>query len=175
MIRGMSGVYTGAEMSGNTMKARARNILALAICLVSCYAAAALGGLASADVTEGWYAELERPSWTPPSWLFGPVWTALYGMMAVAAWLIWLGPRPAAALVAFGVQLALNAAWTPLFFGLHRIDLALADIGLLWLVLALTTVMFFKRRAVAGVLLLPYLLWVSFATYLNYSIATLNP
>ena len=159
------------------MNDRIRKATALVIALLLCYGAAAVGGLFGAGGQSGWYAELAKPSWTPPSWLFGPVWTVLYGMMAVAAWLVWLRRRrrpTAAPLAAFAVQLAFNAAWSPLFFGLHRPDLAFADIVLLWLALVATVWLFLRRSALAGLLLVPYLLWVSFATALNFAIWRLN-
>ena len=159
------------------MKDRARNVTALAVALVLCYGAAAVGRLLGAGADGGWYADLAKPSWTPPSWVFGPVWTLLYGMMAVAAWLVWLRrrQRPAAAAMAlFAAQLALNAAWSPLFFGLHRPDIAFADIVLLWLALAATVWLFLRRSVLAGLVLVPYLLWVSFAVALNFAIWRLN-
>lgn len=121
----------------------------------------------------GWYETLAKPEWTPPPWLFGPVWTALYLAMAVAAWMVWKhagfdGAR--AALALFLLQLALNAAWSWLFFGMHKVDLALVDIALLWLAILATMLLFWRVRPLAGALLLPYLLWVSFATALNLAI-----
>ncbi|MCY2958897.1 MAG: tryptophan-rich sensory protein [Planctomycetota bacterium] len=126
---------------------------------------------------DGWYAGLVKPSWNPPAWLFGPVWTLLYLMMAVAAWLVWreggwrAQKRP---LALFLVQWLLNALWTPLFFGLHRPDIALAEILGLWAVLAGTLVSFWRVRRIAGLLLVPYLAWVSFAAFLNFTIWRLN-
>jgi benzodiazapine receptor len=124
-----------------------------------------------------WYAALRKPSWNPPSWLFGPVWTVLYVMMAVAAWLVWRQGgwtqqrRP---LAWYLVQLVLNAAWTPLFFGLHRPDLALMEILLLLGAVGITMRAFFRVRPVAGMLLAPYLAWVSFATVLNFTLWWMN-
>lgn len=159
------------------MKDKAANVIGLLAALVLCYGAAALGGLFGAAGAEGWYAGLAKPSWTPPPWLFGPVWTILYAMMAVAVWLVWLQrrrQRVARPIVVFAVQLAFNAAWTPLFFGLHRPDLAFVDIVLLWLVLAVTVRLFLKHTVAAALLLIPYLLWVSFAAALNFAIWRLN-
>ena len=159
------------------MRDKAKSAVALLIALVVCYGAAALGGLFAAESTGDWYAGLAKPSWTPPSWLFGPVWTILYGMMAVAVWLIYLQRRRrpiAASIVLFAVQLTFNAAWSPLFFGLHRSGIAFADIVLLWLALAVTVGLFVRRHVVAGLLLVPYLLWVSFAAALNLAIWRLN-
>jgi len=124
-----------------------------------------------------WYAQLTKPSWTPPSSVFGPVWTVLYILMGLAAWLVWRKAGLAearAAFVCFGIQLVLNALWSPLFFGMHRPGLALVDIALLWLVIVVTLVLFWHVRAWAGVLLVPYLVWVSYATALNFSLWRLN-
>jgi tryptophan-rich sensory protein len=125
-----------------------------------------------------WYASLKKPSWNPPGWVFGPVWTTLYVMMAVAAWLVWKrggfsSQRPA--LVLFLAQLALNAAWTPLFFGLHRPGLAFAEILLLWLAIAAALAAFRPVSRAAAWLLTPYLAWVSFAAVLNFALWRLNP
>jgi tryptophan-rich sensory protein len=120
-----------------------------------------------------WYRALDKPPWTPPGWVFGPAWTALYLSMGVAAWLVWrerLGPRALVPLALFGAQLVLNGLWSWLFFGLRRPGLALADIGALWLAIAATVVAFWGVRPLAGALLLPYLAWVSFATALNADI-----
>jgi len=159
------------------MNDRIRNGMALVIALLVCYGVAAFGGLFSARAGGDWYADLAKPSWTPPSWVFGPVWTLLYGMMAVAVWLVWLRRREggaAAAMALFAVQLAFNAAWSGLFFGLHRPGVALVDLVLLWLALAATVWLFLRRRPAAGALLVPYLLWVSFALALNFAIWRLN-
>jgi len=124
-----------------------------------------------------WYASLKKPGWNPPGWLFGPVWTALYILMAVAAWLVWrrggwaTQRRP---LLLFLAQLALNAVWTPLFFGLHRPGLACSEIALLWLVIALTLAVFSRISRLAAGLLVPYLAWAGFATVLNYELWRLN-
>jgi tryptophan-rich sensory protein len=125
-----------------------------------------------------WYAGLVKPALTPPAWIFGPVWTLLYAMMAIAAWLVWrrygwtnaIGP-----LSLFLGQLALNALWSYLFFGLQRPGLALLDIIALWLAILATLMAFWRSHPPAGLLLLPYLLWVSFATYLNFQFWLLNP
>lgn len=137
--------------------------------------AATLGGLVGAPGE--WYASLDKPAWTPPGWVFGPAWTLLYTMMAVAAWLVWLrgGLRHRRLeLSAFGIQWLFNALWTPLFFGLQRPGLALVDIVLLWLAAAVTMVLFLRIRPVAGWLLVPYLLWLTFAAVLNAAIWRMN-
>ncbi len=149
-------------------------ILALIGWLVVCFAAASLGGL---FLPGAWYAQLQKPRWNPPNWIFGPVWTLLYALMAVAAWLVWRRGGFAVqrtALRWFLLQLFLNALWSPLFFGLHKPSLGFADILLLWLALLATVAAFWKARPLAGWLLLPYLVWVSFAAVLNLALWTLN-
>jgi translocator protein len=126
-----------------------------------------------------WYAALLKPTWNPPSWLFGPVWTVLYASMAVALWLVRREPDIDAAtrrraLLMFVVQFVLNLAWTPMFFGLHAPGFAFIEICLLWVALLSTMLMFGRLRALAGYLLLPYLLWVSFALVLNGTIWLMN-
>lgn len=126
---------------------------------------------------ENWYEQLNKPSWNPPGWVFGPVWTTLYLLMGIAAWLVWkrAGFRGArTTLIVFAIQLLLNAAWSPLFFGAKRPDLALIDIVLLWLAIAATLVCFWRVRPVAAMLLAPYLAWVSFALILNFALWQMN-
>ncbi|MBC7369499.1 MAG: tryptophan-rich sensory protein [Undibacterium sp.] len=152
-----------------------RQTFALAGWLALCFAAT---GTAAFVSTDGWYAGINKPTWNPPSWVFAPAWTFLYATMAVAAWLVWRegGWRAQGrALGVFVLQWVLNALWTPLFFGLHRPGLALIDILALWLVLGATLMAFWRVRRAAGVLLLPYLAWVTFATALNFMIWRLNP
>ena len=149
----------------------------LAVCLGCTFAAAALGAIASVDAGD-FYATLSRPDWAPPAWLFGPVWTTLYLAMALAAWLVWRAGRlPAVrmALALYLVQLVFNALWSWLFFGWKLGGLAFAEILLLWLLILATLVAFWRVRPLAGLLLVPYLLWVSFAVVLNYSVWQLNP
>lgn len=124
-----------------------------------------------------WYASLRKPSWNPPGWVFGPVWSALYVAMAVAAWRVWLqasSPARRRALGAFFAQLALNALWTPLFFGLHRPGVAFAEIVFLWLAIAWTIAAFRPVHRAAAWLLAPYLAWVTFAAVLNFTLWRLN-
>jgi tryptophan-rich sensory protein len=124
-----------------------------------------------------WYDGLQKPAWNPPGWIFGPVWTALYTMMAVAAWLVWKRGGFAAQrlpLTLFLVQLALNALWTPLFFGLHLIGFAFAEIVLMWFAIAATIAAFRQAHRPAAWLLVPYLAWVGFAAVLNGTLWRLN-
>lgn len=146
--------------------------------LVAWMAVPFLVGMLGAQVDSGsHYAELTRPSWAPPSWLFGPVWTVLYLAMGVAAWLVWKEGgfrRAGAALSLFLVQLVPNALWTWLFFGLRRPDLAFADIVVLWVLIVATILAFRRWSTAAALLLVPYLLWVSFAAALNFALWRLN-
>lgn len=124
-----------------------------------------------------WYAQLQPPPLTPPAWVFAPVWTLLYALMGLAAWLVWQRAGLVAAarpLALFGLQLALNGLWSYFFFGLQRPGLALMDILALWLALLATLIAFRRSVPPAGVLLLPYLLWVTFAVYLNAGFWWLN-
>jgi len=145
--------------------------------LLVSFAAALAGGLASVNA-KSFYGLLVQPGWAPPSWVFGPVWTLLYTLMGIAAWLVWRsgGFRTRRwALALFLVQLAFNGVWTWLFFAWKLGALAFADILLLWLLVAATLVAFWRVRRIAGALLVPYLVWVSFAAALNYSVWRLNP
>lgn len=149
----------------------------LGVFLGLCFGVAALGSLATTPQIGGWYQTLRKPSWTPPNWLFGPVWTLLYAMMAVAAWLVWKrqgwgGAR--SALILFGVQLALNLAWSFIFFAAHRTGAAFAEIVLLWVVILATMIAFARHSKLAAGLMTPYLLWVGYASALNFSIWRLN-
>jgi tryptophan-rich sensory protein len=127
--------------------------------------------------SSAWYADLVKPSWSPPGWLFGPVWTLIYVLMAVAAWLVWREggwARQRRPLTLYIVQLVLNAAWTPIFFGLHQPGWALIEIVLLWVAIVATLLAFKPVRPLAAWLLAPYLAWVSFAAFLNFTLWRLN-
>jgi tryptophan-rich sensory protein len=151
------------------------NWLALIPWLVLCFSVAWFG----AQFSPGeWYGQLVKPSWTPPSWLFPPVWTILYAMMAVAAWLVWSQKGFAGASLALGLfmlQLLLNGLWSWFFFGLQNITLGLVDMTLLWFALLATLIAFWRQRPFAGWLLAPYLVWVSYAASLNIAIWLINP
>lgn len=147
--------------------------------LLLSFTAAAIGSAATIPNLSPWYAGLSKPSWNPPSSVFGPVWTVLYLLMSVAAWLVWkrrtMQPEGVgSALGFFCIQLALNAAWSWVFFGFHRPGLALAEILALWLAVAATIVRFVKVSPPAAILMTPYLLWVTFAAVLNAAIHRLN-
>lgn len=154
-----------------------RQILGLVGWLLLCFAVAAIGAVASVDAA-GFYQQLTRPDWAPPSWLFGPVWTALYTIMAISAWLVWRkhgfnGARTALSL--FILQLAANAVWSWLFFKWHLGAMAFADVLLLWMLIVATMLSFRPLQGLAAGLLLPYLAWVSFASALTFSTWRLNP
>ena len=141
------------------------------------FAASAVGAVASIQA-KSFYGQLVQPEWAPPSYVFGPVWTVLYALMAIAAWQVWRSGgfhTNRVALSLFMVQLALNALWSWLFFAWQRGALAFADIVLLWVLIVVTLVSFWRVRPLAGALLIPYLLWVTFAAALNYSLWQLNP
>lgn len=145
------------------------SLLGLGGWLLLCFAAAALGALASVDAAS-FYRALVRPAWAPPAWLFGPVWSILYTAMAVAAWLVWReGPTPERrrALLLFVVQLAANALWSWLFFAWRLGGPALAEVLLLWALIVATIIAFKRVRPLAAALLVPYLAWVTFASVLN--------
>lgn len=156
---------------------KAKQTIGLFGCLAICFAASGIGVIASISAAS-FYAQLVQPHWAPPPSVFGPVWTILFALMGIAAWLVWRtgGFRAnRSALSLFLLQLAVNALWSWLFFAWHRGDLAFADIMLLWLLIVATLVSFWRVRPLAGALLIPYLLWVSFAAALNFSMWQLNP
>jgi tryptophan-rich sensory protein len=152
------------------------SLLVLAGLLVFTLAIGFVGGQVTAPNIPSWYVFLAKPSFNPPNWLFMPVWTALYVMMAVAAWRIWrkTGWR-SRALALWLVQLALNSIWSFLFFGAHALGAAFFELVTLWLAIAATIITFWRIERLAGALLLPYLAWVSFAGVLNLWIWRLNP
>ena len=133
---------------------------------VAAAAAALIGGLGVAGTTAE-YQSLQQPAWAPPSWLFGPVWTVLYAMIAVSGWLVWKKTGWTNALNVYAVQLVLNAVWTPIFFGFGQYGLALIDIVAMWLMIGATIWMFRPISRAAMWLLVPYWAWVTFATALN--------
>jgi len=166
-----------AETDGVDEPSFGRTLVSLGAFLALCFAAAAIGGWLTAGAVETWYPTLEKPPGTPPSWVFGPVWTALYAMMAVSGWLVWQrtsGPHRARAMVPFGVQLALNVGWSGLFFGLQRPRWALIEIVVLLAAIGWTIRAFRGVNKRAAGLLVPYLVWVVYATALNAGFVLLN-
>jgi len=154
-----------------------KKVIGLIIWLAISFSAAWFGSQFTINNIENWYSGIIKPSWTPPDYLFGPVWSFLYATMAVAAWLVWEKngfKRARIALLLFMVQLLLNALWSYIFFGAHLIGLALIDIFLLFIAILATLLAFKRHSRVAAVLLIPYLAWVGFASILNYSIWRLN-
>lgn len=152
-------------------------ILTLIICLLIPLVTGSLSGLANVGSLNDWYVQLNKPSFNPPGYLFGPVWTVLYLLMGVSLYLIWKSPtgkQRTNALIIFGVQMFLNFAWSFMFFYFRQIGLALIDIIALWLMIVYMIVNFYKINKVAANIQIPYLLWVSFATILNASIWMLN-
>lgn len=152
-------------------------LMGLIVFLAICLGTGGLGAIATTPEIGGWYKTIEKPSWNPPDYVFGPVWTTLYVMMAVAAWLIWKtgGVRGAAVpLGLFALQLLLNLAWSFIFFAAHQPGWAFAEIVVLWLAILATIVAFFRHSKFAGWLLVPYLMWVSFASVLNFVIWRMN-
>ncbi|WP_337054666.1 TspO/MBR family protein [Pseudoxanthomonas sp. USHLN014] len=154
-----------------------RQVLGLVGWLLLVLVAGAIGAAASVQAAT-FYATLAQPSWAPPAAVFGPVWSVLYVLMGIAAWLVWRRGGWAAqrrALTVFVAQLALNALWSWLFFGWHLGAAAMLDIVVLWVLIVVTVAMFWRVRPLAGLLLLPYLAWVTFASALNYAVWQLNP
>jgi len=152
-----------------------RDVFGLGALVVLCFGVEVLGGIPAVAAGPGWYASLAKPAWTPPSWAFGPVWTLLYPLIAVAGWLVWRHGQARGAILLYLLQLCLNAAWPWLFFALHRPDLALIDIVILVAVIVATIVAFRRRSPGAALLLAPYLAWVLFAAALNLAVWRLNP
>jgi tryptophan-rich sensory protein len=149
-----------------------RQALALVGFIVVTFCAPLVGIFAMPDQ---WYAALNKPAWNPPPWIFGPVWSLLYLMMAVAAWLVWRREGWQKALMLYFIQLTLNAAWTPIFFGAHEMGWALVEIIALWLAILLTLRSFLPISKPAAWLLAPYLAWVTFAAFLNFTLWRMNP
>lgn len=149
-------------------------LLGLLGLLVLCALTAAIGGVVTAASLPDWYDGLRKPSFNPPNWVFGPVWTLLYGMMAFAAWRVWRKGSSGLPMALWGLQLALNLAWSLIFFGLQRPAAALIDLGLLLAAIAATMVLFHRRDRIAGWMLAPYLAWCGFAFALNFEVWRLN-
>jgi len=165
--------------AGYLMSRGVRFYIRLVIAVAICQIAAIVGSVFTTPAIPTWYSGLRKPDLAPPNWVFAPVWTVLYLLMGISLFLVWnagLGKSNVRkSVVIFGVQLALNIFWSYLFFGLRSPLLGLIGIVVLWIMIVLTIVSFFKVSKVATLLLVPYLLWVSFASYLNYAVLILNP
>jgi benzodiazapine receptor len=156
---------------------RSRDLSGLFALMILCLAVSGAGSVITATSVDTWYQTLEKPPFNPPDWVFAPVWTAIYILMGTAAWRIWRlrsFKTARAAFAVFGVQLCLNLAWSFLFFGMQRIDLALVEIVILLCAIATNTVMFWRIERLAGLMFVPYVFWVTFAAILNASLWLLN-
>lgn len=147
-------------------------IALFAIFFLACAAAGATGGMFPPS---DWYQRLQKPSWTPPNWLFPVAWTTLYICMSAAAARVAMMPGAGFAMALWALQIALNTLWTPVFFGLRKVRAGMAVLVLLWVSVAACTVALFQLDTIAGLLFVPYLVWVSVAAALNYAVMTLNP
>ena len=146
------------------------------ICVAICLGFGIASGFSTASSISGWYQTIQKPSWNPPNWIFAPVWTVLYILMGIAAALVWHSHSPdkKTALILFAVQFVLNLLWSYIFFGMHNLSLALAEIILLSVAIAITLYWFLKINRSAAILLVPYLMWVSFASSLTFTIFVMN-
>lgn len=180
----MSSTTPSTFAGPRSVRGPGRSVLALIAFIAIAFGVAALGSLATFQNVDGWYADADKAFWTPPNVVFGPVWTVLYTVMAVAAWLVWRRPASAErtrALRTYVLQLVLNAIWTPLFFGLYpaigvtALWIALVVILALDVAVLVTMLRFWPVRRAAAVLLIPYWAWVLYATTLNAAVAVLNP
>lgn len=154
-----------------------RSIVSLLFFIVACLAIGGAGAALTTAEIGGWYRTIAKPSWNPPDAIFGPVWTTLYIMMAIAGWLVWQNcdrKQRRVPMIWFAIQLVLNLAWSLVFFRMHAMGLAFAELVALWLAIVVTMLLFFRRSTVAGLLLVPYLCWVTFAGVLNFTIWRLN-
>ncbi len=156
-----------------------RDVLKLVISVLACQMVGILGSLVTTPAIPTWYASLNKPSFTPPGWVFGPVWVTLYFLMGVAVFLIWRmdlrNSAVRAALLLFVAQLISNGIWSPLFFGLKSPLLGLIDVAALWVLIVLTIAAFARLSRAAAILLVPYIAWVTLALALNFSIWRMNP
>ncbi|MBK9330682.1 MAG: tryptophan-rich sensory protein [Sphingobacteriales bacterium] len=152
------------------------NYLKAILSIVTCLAVGGISGYITADAIPGWYVTINKPTFNPPNWIFGPVWTTLYIMMGIAFFLIWKSQSPLKhkAKLIFAVQLILNFFWSILFFNFHLLGFALIEILCMWLFILLSIISFYPVSKLAAYLLIPYLLWVSFASILNFAIWQLN-
>jgi len=153
-------------------------LIKLIVAVVLCQLAGIIGSIFTVSAINGWYSTIEKPLFNPPNWIFAPVWTTLFLLMGISLYLIWekgiQKKEIKTAVSVFGLQLALNVLWSVLFFGLKNPFFAFIEIILLWVTILATTILFYRISKKAGLLLIPYLLWVTFAAFLNYSIWMLN-
>jgi tryptophan-rich sensory protein len=158
------------------MGSRLHGIFGLVVSLALAYGAGFLGSLATAPAIDTWYATLAKPELSPPNWVFAPVWTTLYAFMAIAAWRVYRVGNACSrrALRIYGAQLVLNACWSFAFFGLKNPSLGLFVIIALLALILITAWQFYRVDRIAGYLFIPYILWVTFATYLNFALMRLN-
>ncbi len=159
-------------------KSKSIAVIKLVVSIVICQLAGLIGSLFTTPSIPTWYATLQKPSFTPPNWLFAPVWTTLFVLMGISAFLVWRkglnDKQVRISLSIFGAQLILNILWSIMFFGLKSPLVGFIEISILWLAILFTILKFFKISKTAGILLIPYILWVSFAAILNISIMILN-
>ena len=154
-----------------------RNLVSLFAFIIICLIISGIGGAITASSVETWYQALEKPIFNPPDWVFAPVWTLLYIIMGIAAWRVWRlrsFEATGKALGVFALQLGFNLAWSFLFFGLQRIDLALVEIVILLVAIIVNAIMFWRIDRLAGLMLMPYIAWVTYATVLNATLWLLN-
>ncbi|MBP1927545.1 tryptophan-rich sensory protein [Methanolinea mesophila] len=155
-------------------------VVRYAVSIILCIMAGVTGSAVTVTGTGSWYASLEKPWFTPPDWVFGPVWTTLYILMGISLAMVWgawkeNNPLAKTGIILFAIQLGLNVAWSFVFFGLQSPPLGLAGIVALWIAILATIVWFWRIRRIAAVLLIPYIVWVTIAAFLNYSLLVLNP
>ncbi len=154
-----------------------KSIIILILFILICQSVGIIGATFTMSSLDNWYRTIQKPSWNPPDWIFGPVWTTLYAIMGFSMWTIWKNratQKISWCIIIFIIQLLLNGIWTPLFFGLKNPALALIDIMFLFSAIIATIIIFYKVNRLASLILIPYLLWVGFATILNYHLWKLN-
>jgi len=150
------------------------NLKKLIISIFLPFIISGIGSIFTSNSISIWYAELIKPSFNPPNWIFGPVWTILYLMIGISFYLIWIKKFDKITYIIYGIQLLLNGLWTIIFFGFKSPFYALIEIILLWISILLTIIYFYKINKISAYLLIPYILWVSFASILNFSLFILN-
>jgi translocator protein len=165
------------EVTGSNPVPPTMKILKVILSIAVVQLTGIIGSVFTTSSIDTWFTTIVKPEWNPPSWVFGPVWIALYTLMGIASFLVWQKKELSnvkIALSVYGVQLVLNALWSILFFGLKNPGLAFAEIIVLLIFIIITTILFWRINTVAGILMLPYIAWVTFATFLNYTIWQLN-